>query len=144
MSVKAPRAFADGRFDYYELQQDLANIVPKGAIFVHDTEDDVYGSIADGCLKLCWTPNGNIYSTESHGICGGTIVLHSVFKDSEMFKLARASDPRPIIQSLRELSYDVNPNEIADHIKFESLENWCTAWREQFEREIKRLEECNP
>lgn len=90
--AKGIRAFSDPRFDYYELQVDLANIVPKGAIFVHDTEDRENGSIADGCLKLCWTPDGNCYYSErlaGSGLCGGTVVFHSSFKDTTMFERVR-------------------------------------------------------
>jgi len=63
------RAFSDEKYDYYELMQDLGGIVPKGAIFVHDTDDTENGSIAEGCLKLCWTPNGNVYFDRTNGIC---------------------------------------------------------------------------
>ena len=81
MAVSSIRAFSDPQYDYYELQQDLGGVVPKGAIFYHDENDDTYGSISEGCLKLCWTPNGDTYR-----LCGGTIVLHASFTKSPMFK----------------------------------------------------------
>ena len=84
------RAFSDVHYDYYELQEDLAGIVPKGAIFVHDTDDHENGSPAHGCLKLCWTPDGNIYRGRNHiGICGGTVIFHAEFANTSMFKLVR-------------------------------------------------------
>lgn len=90
MSLEAPRAFSDNRFDYYELQQDMGGIVPKGAIFVHDTTDSVYGTISQGCLKLCWTPDGDTYAGKNVALCAGTVVLHPEFINSDMFKLAKA------------------------------------------------------
>lgn len=81
------RAFEDKRFDYYELTQPLGfngkeYLIPDGAIFVHDTEDDVRGSIANGCLKLCWTPNGNTYGC----LCADTIVFHAAFSRTDLFR----------------------------------------------------------
>lgn len=80
------RAFSLPQYDYYELLQDLGGIVPKGAIFVHDTDDIVNGSLAKGCLKLCWTPDGNIYNGAKTSICGGTVIFHAAFVDSNMFR----------------------------------------------------------
>ena len=81
------RAFKDKKFDYYELTQPLGftgkdYLIPDGAIFVHDTTDKVRGSLADGCLKLCWTPDGNCYGR----LCADTIVFHAYFKDTDLFK----------------------------------------------------------
>lgn len=80
------KAFSNPEYDYYELQQDLAGLVPAGAIFVHDSNDHENGSIAKGCLKLCWTPEGGCYRGAKGSLCGGTIVFHADFKDTEMFK----------------------------------------------------------
>ena len=80
------RAFSDERYDYYELMQDLGGIVPKGAIFIHDTDDTENGSITEGCLKLCWTPDGNVYLDRTNGICGGTVIFHAQFTKSDMFR----------------------------------------------------------
>lgn len=90
MSKTGFRAFSDDRYDYYELTTYLGAIgdkilVPKGAIFVHDTDDHERGSVGDGCLKLCWTPDGNSYGW----LCADTIVFHANFKNSDMFKLAK-------------------------------------------------------
>ncbi|MCM1222540.1 MAG: hypothetical protein NC548_49530 [Lachnospiraceae bacterium] len=106
--AKGIEAFSDPRFDYYELQEDLANIVPKGAIFVHDTEDQENGSIAEGCLKLCWTPDGNCYSSErlgSVGLCGGTVIFHASFKDSTMFKRVRFGKGKALDEILKEVAW---------------------------------------
>lgn len=92
MSVESCRAFSNTKYDYYELLRPLADVVPAGAIFVHDTDDNVYGSVANGCLKLCWTPDGNCYKGENHALCGGTVVLHSCFKNSSLFAKARSKD----------------------------------------------------
>ena len=74
------RAFSDLNYDYYELLQDFG-ILEKGAIFVHDTEDEMYGSVAEGCLKLCWTPEGDCYSS----LCANTVFLHYSFSEDKSF-----------------------------------------------------------
>lgn len=81
------RAFEDKRFDYYELTQPLgfngkAYLIPDGAIFVHDILDGVRGSLAEGCLKLCWTPDGGVYGC----LCADTIVFHAEFRNTDLFK----------------------------------------------------------
>jgi len=76
------RALSNRKYDYYELLQDFG-VLEKGAIFYHDKNDHMYGSIAEGCLKLCWTPDGDCYS----GLCGDTIFLHYDFtKDEDLFR----------------------------------------------------------
>lgn len=86
------RAFQDDRYDYYELTQSLGlhgkkneYILPAGSIFYHDKEDFVHGSIGDGCLKLCWTPDGNCYGW----ICGDCMTFHAQFKYTDLFRLIR-------------------------------------------------------
>ena len=86
------RAFSNPKYDYYELTVDLEGLVPKGAIFVHDTDDSVRGSVAQGCLVLCWTPDGNCYFGNRGGLVGGSVVFHAEFRKTPMFKLAKASD----------------------------------------------------
>ena len=81
------RAFENKDFDYYELTQPLGfsdgeYLVPDGAIFVHDKNDNVRGSIANGCLKLCWTPDGNCYGC----LCADTVVFHANFRMTDLFK----------------------------------------------------------
>jgi hypothetical protein len=69
--------------DKYILKKEMCGL-PKGTIFVHDTEDEIRGSIAKGCLKLAWADRGQCQS----GYCGGTFVLHaSVRKNKEWFEL---------------------------------------------------------
>ena len=81
-TLTVPRAFNDPQYDYYVLKKPFGPL-PKGAVFYHDLDDHIYGSIAQGCLKLCWTPDGDTYG----GICGGTVILHCNFaKDKELFK----------------------------------------------------------
>ena len=81
------RAFANNKYDYYELTQSLGfyknnYLIPDGAIFVHDRDDKVRGSIAEGCLKLCWTPDGNCYGS----LCADTIIFHADFRNTDLFK----------------------------------------------------------
>jgi len=89
---KALRALGDSSYDYYRLTQDLAGIVPKGAIFVHDPDDTVYGSIAEGCLKLCWTPDGDCYRGKDASLCGGTVIFHHQFAFSSLFEKVDRSE----------------------------------------------------
>lgn len=51
------KAFAYKDCDYFKLTKDLGKL-KQGAIFVHDKDDTVYGSISHGCLKLCYTVEG--------------------------------------------------------------------------------------
>lgn len=81
------RAFKNKEFDYYELTQPLGfngkyYLIPEGAIFVHDTTDNVRGSIAAGCLKLCWTPDGNVYGW----LGADSVVFHADFRKTDLFK----------------------------------------------------------
>jgi hypothetical protein len=86
------RAFSDTHYNYYRLTQDLGTGLKKGAIFVHDPKDNVYGSVAEGCLKLCWTPDGNCYKGENNcGLCGGTVIFHYVFAESTLFEKVECS-----------------------------------------------------
>jgi hypothetical protein len=103
------RAFSDDNYDYYELLVKFGKL-EKGAIFVHDPDDNMYGSLSRGCLKLCWTPDGNCYS----GLCANTVFLHYAFVedasafDKSVFKLVQSAE-----KNLKE--------EIAEQIK--NLEN---------------------
>lgn len=85
------RAYSDKRYDYYRLTQDLGGAVPAGAIFVHDTDDHISGSPACGCLKLCWTKDGNCFKGKNHTIGGGTVVFHASFINSDMFEIVSSS-----------------------------------------------------
>lgn len=114
------RAFSDKRYNYYELTQSLGfnnsgygikeHILPKGSIFVHDKDDNRLGSIGDGCLKLCWTPDGNCYG----GLCGGAMMFHSAFKNTDLFILVQSSEDINKIKKLENLISDLeNQLEIA-------------------------------
>lgn len=84
---KSVRALADPQYDYYRLMKDFGPL-KAGAIFFHDPDDDLYGSIARGCIKLCWTPDGDCYS----GLCGSTVILHYRFVETDLFeKVERTS-----------------------------------------------------
>ena len=87
MSLESYRAFACRDCDYYELQEDLGELLSKGAIFVHDRNNCERGSIAEGCLLLCWTPEGNCYGgTGNCGLAGETVVFHADFAKSSLFR----------------------------------------------------------
>lgn len=81
MAVQSIRAFSDPGFNYYRLTKDFG-CLKAGAVFFHDPDDSIYGSPAHGCLKLCWTPNGDCYDK----LCGGTIALHANFIESNWFE----------------------------------------------------------
>ena len=96
----AIRAFSDTDYAYHRLTQDLTDLLPKGAIFVHDPNDSIYGSISEGCLKLCWTPDGNCYGN----LCAGTVIFHYAFVRTDMFE-------RVDIKELNS-SFDANASKI--------------------------------
>lgn len=77
-------------YNFYKLLKDIPG-VDAGAIFYWDENDNVYGSIADGCLKLCWTEDGICYhSKDNCGLCGDTIIFHaSVRNNREWFELVK-------------------------------------------------------
>lgn len=89
------RAFSDKNYDYYELTVNLGldekegnYLLPKGSIFVHDEDDCENGSTAQGCLKLCWTPDGNCYGW----LCANTVILHAAFKDTCMMRRVQSGE----------------------------------------------------
>lgn len=86
MGVKA----LDGNYNFYELLKDVPGI-DAGAMFYWDKNDSVYGSILEGCVKLCWTQTGSSYSGKDNcGLAGDTIIFHaSVREDKNWFKLTQ-------------------------------------------------------
>jgi len=81
MAAKSVRAFGDLSYDFYRLTQDVGPL-KAGTIFYHDPDDSVYGSIAEGCLKNCWTIDGNCQD----GLCGGTVIFHYSFAETDLFE----------------------------------------------------------
>ena len=81
MDKEFVRAFSNPDYDYYRLTKPFG-MLPAGTIFVHDPDDHMYGSPARGCLKNCWTPDGNCYG----GLCGETVFLHYSFTRTDWFK----------------------------------------------------------
>lgn len=76
------KAYSDKDTEYYVLQKPLGKI-PSGAIFYYDPLDNVRGSLAQGCLKLAWTEDGDCCG----GFAGDTIVFHASFRnDKTMFQ----------------------------------------------------------
>ena len=80
MKGESIRAFSDPQYDYYRLTKDIG-LLKAGDIFYHDPDDHIYGSVAQGCLKNCWTPDGNC-----RDICGGTVIFHYDFVNSDLFE----------------------------------------------------------
>ena len=108
------RAFSDDRYDYYKLNEDIGHyesdcgtgcMLPKGTIFVHDTDDSEIGSIARGCLKNCWTPDGNTYSN----LGANTIFLHAAAIHTDMFSLVKPkkSKSEKTIEKMKEQLKDI-------------------------------------
>lgn len=95
------RAFSDPDYDYYRLKKPFG-MLPAGTIFVHDPDDHMYGSPARGCLKNCWTPDGDCYG----GLCGGTVFLHYDFVHTDWFEKAECSLPN-VIKSLTKGTYEL-------------------------------------
>lgn len=86
MSIKSIKAFSSKKIDFYKLLKDLPTI-DKGAVFYWDKYDNNAGSPAEGCLKLCWRPDGDCYTKGYQGYCGGTIILHADARlDKKWFK----------------------------------------------------------
>lgn len=105
----AIRAFSDSAYEYYRLTQDLGDGLSKGAIFVHDPKDSVYGSVMEGCLKLCWTPEGGCYQGENNGYCAGTVIFYYGFAKSTLFEKVDCSLDS-FIKGLSQGSYELRVN----------------------------------
>lgn len=85
------RAFEDEGCDYYKLTQSLGELLPAGAIFYHDKSDHVRGSISEGCLKLCRTPEGSTYGP----LAGDPVVFHTYYIKTDLFELVyKGTDSR--------------------------------------------------
>ena len=86
LSTHSPKAlnFESG-YDFYKLEKNIP-LLKKGAIFYYDPHDYIKGSIGEGCLKLCWTEDGNVYLPS--GVCAGTVIFHAKARhDKKWFKL---------------------------------------------------------
>lgn len=107
-SNNAIRAFSNSGYDYYETTEKIG-FLPKGTIFYHDKDDDINGSPAEGCLKLCWTPDGNCYGDKDTQICGGTVIFHTSFIRRGLFKeINDYNDVKHKKQELESLIYRLN------------------------------------
>lgn len=85
-TITSERAFSNPNHTYYRTTKDIG-FLPAGTIFVHDEEDTLYGSIAEGCLKLCWSPSGDCVGNSIQRICGGAVIFHYAFADkSDLFE----------------------------------------------------------
>ena len=102
VNVKTVRAFQYPEYDYYRLTRKLGPL-SEGTIFFYDPDDHIYGSVAGGCLKNCWTADGNC----SGGICGGTVILHNVFMKSDLFEKIERNDEN-LMNSLRPGHYEID------------------------------------
>ena len=105
------RSFSNPKYDYYELTKPIGGnyrgrakeILPAGSVFVHDIDDHEQGSIGEGCLKLCWKPDGNCYGM----LCANTVVLHAAFKDSDMFKIVQRGQKSKIRELAEKLASEM-------------------------------------
>lgn len=102
MAADSIRAFSNPTYNYYRLTKDFG-LLKAGTIFFHDPDDNVYGSIAQGCLKNCWTPDGNC----DNGLCGGTVILHYRFVDTEWFEKVERT-PVTVMESLSQGHYEMD------------------------------------
>lgn len=110
IDVKAVRAFEYPQYDYYRLTRDLGPL-KEGTIFFHDPDDHIYGSVAAGCLKNCWTTDGNCFPGNDFGVCGGTVILHYSFANSDLFeKVERNEDTLMSSLSPGHYEMDVHAN----------------------------------
>lgn len=108
------KAFSDPKYDYYALTRNLGwqpeehgcaagYRLPKGMIFYHDKGDEVRGSRADGCLKNCWTPQGDCYG----GLCGDTIVFHAALIGTDLLELVQKAKVDEQADKLKQLIDDL-------------------------------------
>lgn len=101
MDTEFVRAFSNPGYDYYRLTKQFG-MLPAGTIFVHDPNDHMYGSPAKGCLKNCWTPDGNCYG----GLCGETVFLHYSFTRTDWFEKVECTFSG-MIKGIPEGNYDL-------------------------------------
>lgn len=100
------RAF-QGNYEFYILQQDLP-CVDAGAVFYWDKDDTVYGSIAEGCLKLCWTPEGSCYGNNKViGLCGNAIIFHAEARNDKEWFLHYNFKQMTVKEIEKELGYKI-------------------------------------
>ena len=84
--ITSEKAFSNPNHTYYRTTKDIG-FLPAGTIFFHDKEDTLYGSIAKGCIKLCWSPSGDCVGNIEQRICGGTVIFHYSFVEkSDLFE----------------------------------------------------------
>lgn len=100
------RAFGDQNYDYYELTQDIG-FLPRGTVFVHDPNDDVRGSKSNGCLKLCWTAEGDCVGNHTQKVCGETVFFHTCFAETALFKKVKPEHKRQRAMELLRQALDL-------------------------------------
>jgi len=101
MTGQGIRALCDPRYTYYKLTQPFG-LLTKGTIFYHDPLDNVYGSLAEGCLKLCWSPDGECQC----GLAGGTVIFHYEFTKTPLFEKIQL-DGNTLMKNLSPGHYDL-------------------------------------
>ena len=104
--AKSIRAFSDPNYDYYRLTKDFG-LLKAGTIFFHDPDDDVYGSIAEGCLKNCYTPDGDCFEGNGCSLCGGSVILHYRFIKTDWFEKIVVTEEN-LIKILKPGHYEVD------------------------------------
>ena len=86
------KPLGDTNYEYYRLTKNLGYnnsgystknyVLPQGSVFVHDVDDRINGSLAKGCLTLCWAEDGNCQGW----ICGECLHLHACFRNTDLFE----------------------------------------------------------
>ena len=79
------RAYGDPKgTEYYKLQINIG-AAGAGTVFYYDPDDSVRGSIAEGCLKLAWSADGDCQCEPM--LAGEAIVFPASFrKDKRVFE----------------------------------------------------------
>ena len=67
-------------------------------------------------------------------------LIQESMSDIKFVKIKLIGDQmEELIKEMEDMIADVNVNEIADHLKEESLWNWCGAWREEAKRILREM-----
>lgn len=80
------------KYDLYMLKKDIP-LAKKDTIFYYDPNDNVRGSVSEGCLKLAWDTYG--CSQDTCCFCEDTLVFHAdALNDKGWFKLVKKGKDR--------------------------------------------------
>ena len=91
MATNSIRAFSDPKYNYYRLTKDFG-LLKAGTIFYHDPNDTLYGSLAQGCLKNCWTSDGGCFEGNGISLAGGAVILHYEYVGTDWFEKVECTE----------------------------------------------------